>query len=58
MVSELFIFCFSALDIERELLAHPNVRDIAVLGVPDDVWGQRVAALVSLQPGKVSMSQI
>ncbi|XP_020902542.1 acyl-CoA synthetase family member 3, mitochondrial [Exaiptasia diaphana] len=42
----------SALDIERELLTHPNIRDIAVLGVPDDVWGQRVAALVSLNPGK------
>ncbi|KAK3729010.1 hypothetical protein QZH41_011468, partial [Actinostola sp. cb2023] len=42
----------SALDVERELLAHPHIRDCAVIGVPDDVWGQRVAALVSLHPGK------
>merc|ERR1719219_3268057 len=36
----------SALDIERILLTHPHVQDVAVLGVPDEVWGQRVAAVI------------
>lgn len=39
----------SALDIERELLALPYIAEAMVVGVPDDEFGQRVAALVSLQ---------
>ncbi len=37
----------SALDIERVLLAHPDVLECAVVGVPDDVYGQRVGAGLS-----------
>lgn len=33
-------------DIEAVLGTHPGVRDCAVFGVPDPVWGQRVAAAV------------
>ncbi|KAJ3217694.1 hypothetical protein HDU67_007390 [Dinochytrium kinnereticum] len=36
----------SALTIERELLSHPQVHDAAVLGIPDEEWGERVAAVV------------
>ncbi len=32
--------------VEDVLRAHPTVRDVAVLGVPDDEWGERVVALV------------
>ncbi|KAF2471712.1 fatty-acyl-CoA synthase [Lindgomyces ingoldianus] len=39
----------SALDIERELLALPYIAEAMVVGVPDEEFGQRVAALVSLQ---------
>ncbi|ORY05576.1 fatty-acyl-CoA synthase [Clohesyomyces aquaticus] len=39
----------SALDIERELLALPYVAEAMVVGVLDEEYGQRVAALISLQ---------
>ncbi|KAJ2879316.1 hypothetical protein FB639_003117 [Coemansia asiatica] len=41
----------SALEIERELLEHCNVSDVAVVGVPDEEWGEVVAAAVVLRPG-------
>lgn len=39
----------SALDIEKELLAHPQIDDVAVMGMPDPVWGQRVFSLIVLK---------
>ena len=39
----------SALDIEREGLGLPYIHEIMVVGVNDDEWGQRVAAVVSLR---------
>jgi fatty-acyl-CoA synthase len=33
-------------EIEDALRAHPNVADVAVLGLPDDQWGERVAAVI------------
>jgi acyl-CoA synthetase (AMP-forming)/AMP-acid ligase II len=36
-------------EVEEVLKLHPLVRDANVLGVPDDKWGQAVAAVVSLQ---------
>ncbi|XP_064640453.1 malonate--CoA ligase ACSF3, mitochondrial-like [Lineus longissimus] len=43
----------SALDIERHLLSHPDITDCAIVGLPDMTWGQKVAAVVVLQPGCV-----
>jgi fatty-acyl-CoA synthase len=34
-------------EIEDVLRAHPRVADVAVVGVPDDQWGERVAAVVA-----------
>ncbi len=32
--------------VERTLLTHPAVREVWAMGLPDPVWGERVAALV------------
>jgi acyl-coenzyme A synthetase/AMP-(fatty) acid ligase len=34
------------LEIERELLAHPDIADVAIVGVEDADWGQRVGAVI------------
>ena len=40
----------SAVEIEELLRTHPAVRDCAVVGVPDEEWGERVAAAVVPEP--------
>ena len=40
----------SALEIEEVLLTHPDIKEVAVVGVPDPVWGERVVAALVLQP--------
>ncbi|XP_048402998.1 malonate--CoA ligase ACSF3, mitochondrial isoform X2 [Stegostoma tigrinum] len=46
----------SALDVERHLLGHPHISDVAVIGAPDMIWGQKVVAVVQLKEG-FSLSQ-
>jgi acyl-CoA synthetase (AMP-forming)/AMP-acid ligase II len=41
-------------EVETMLGAHPKVRDVAVIGVPDDTWGERVHAVVVLHDGETS----
>jgi fatty-acyl-CoA synthase len=40
-------------EIEAALLAHPGVSDAAVVGVPDDTWGEVGVAFVVRSPGSV-----
>jgi acyl-CoA synthetase (AMP-forming)/AMP-acid ligase II len=39
---------------ESTLQAHPAVREVAVVGVPDPKWGEAVTGVVALEPGRVS----
>jgi acyl-CoA synthetase (AMP-forming)/AMP-acid ligase II len=39
-------------EVEAVLHAHPDVADVAVFGVPDDEWGERVHAVVQPKPGR------
>ena len=36
---------------EGELIMHPLVADVAVFGIPDDEWGESVAAVVQPEEG-------
>jgi 3-oxocholest-4-en-26-oate---CoA ligase len=38
-------------EVEQTLKAHPAVIDALVVGVPDERFGERVAAVVALRPG-------
>lgn len=40
----------SALEIEGVLLTHDAIAEVAVLGVPDETWGESVTAFISLRP--------
>ncbi len=39
-------------EIEQVLLQHPAIQDCAVVGLPDDKWGERVTAVLQLAPGQ------
>jgi len=39
-------------EVEQVLLAHPAVQDCAVVGLPDEKWGERVTAVLQLRPGQ------
>jgi len=38
-------------EVENVVGAHPAVKNVAVIGVPDDKWGETVTAIVVLHPG-------
>ncbi len=45
-------FNIYAVDLEKVLLGHPAVADVAVIGVPSEQWGETPLALVVNRPGQ------
>ena len=41
----------SSVELENEIMAHPDVVEAAVIGVPDERWEERPLACVVLRPG-------
>jgi acyl-CoA synthetase (AMP-forming)/AMP-acid ligase II len=39
-------------EVELAVAEHPAVAEVAVIGIPDDHWGETVKAVVVLQPGQ------
>lgn len=42
----------SSLDLENMISQHPAVAGAAVVGIPDEKWGERPYALITLKPGE------
>ncbi|KAA8490357.1 Acyl-CoA synthetase family member 3, mitochondrial [Porphyridium purpureum] len=49
-------FKISALEIERELLDHPSIAQVAVVGIPHDSLGESIAAMLVLRDGISDLS--
>ena len=41
----------STIEVEQAIVSHPDVLEAAVIGVPDDKWGERPKAFVVARPG-------
>ena len=48
----------SALEIEAALLEHPLIAECAVIGLPDDTWGEAVSAAVVLKSGTLELTDL
>jgi 2-aminobenzoate-CoA ligase len=51
-------FRLAPTEIEDAMLRHPAVRGDAVVGVPDEVIGQKVVAMVELEPGHTPSQEL
>ena len=41
----------SSIEVEDALFSHPEVAEVAVIGIPDEKWGELVFALIVRSPG-------
>lgn len=51
-------FRLAPTEIEDAIIRHPAVRDDAVVGIPDEVMGQKVVAMVELEPGHTASQDL
>ncbi|MGA8850568.1 MAG: AMP-binding protein [Aeromicrobium sp.] len=42
----------SSIEVEDALSSHPSVREVAVIGIPDEKWGELITALIVLEEGQ------
>jgi acyl-CoA synthetase (AMP-forming)/AMP-acid ligase II len=47
----------SSVEVERVLYQHPAVLEVAVVGIDDDYWSQRVTAFVVVRQGETAESE-
>jgi long-chain acyl-CoA synthetase len=38
-------------EVESAVYGHPDVAEVAIIGIPDDKWGEAVKAVIALKPG-------
>ena len=50
-------FKISALDVENDLLGHPDIKDVSIVGIPNDDYGQIIGA-VFVAKQKLSLEEI
>jgi feruloyl-CoA synthase len=46
-----------SVEVEGVLFEHPNVLDAAIIGLPDEVWGEAVCAIIVPKEGAVIEEQ-
>lgn len=44
-------------EVEQAILSHPAVRECAVIGIPDDKWGEAIKAVVELKDGQTASAE-
>lgn len=48
----------SSIEVEDVLTTHPAVREAAVVGIPDETWGELVTAIVVVDGGDVTVEDL
>lgn len=51
-------FKISALDVECQLLTHQNIKECAVVGLPDITWGEKVIAIIVTNNEEISLNDL
>jgi acyl-CoA synthetase (AMP-forming)/AMP-acid ligase II len=47
-----------SLEVENAISSHPDVLQVAVVGIPDELWGERVHAVVVCEPDSVDATEL
>jgi len=47
-----------SVEVEQALMQHPDVQDSAVIGLPDEKWGERVVAVLQLHAGRSVTAEV